>query len=219
MNYRVHYDQLINRAKVRKLTVYGEKHHIVPVCMGGINDSTNIVKLTPEEHFIAHQFLVKMYPDHAGLIHAAHMMGTTRSSNKSYGWLRRLHAAETSKESKARWENDNYRKRCLERILTINNDPSVKQQRSTALKARWSDPLTRAELLNRPSQEGRVFTDEHRKNLSAGCIGRVPANKGIKTNRPAPNRGVAASEEVRSKMRESAKLRWDKHRASKVLNG
>lgn len=65
----MHYDRLIERARIRKLEGYVEKHHILPKCIGGSNDKTNIVSLTPEEHYVAHQLLVKIYPGVQGLIY------------------------------------------------------------------------------------------------------------------------------------------------------
>lgn len=89
MDYTTHYNKLIERARSRVLEGYTEKHHIIPRCMGGSDDPSNIVELTPEEHYVAHQLLVKVYPGEAGLVYAAQMMGATRKGNKSYGWLRR----------------------------------------------------------------------------------------------------------------------------------
>lgn len=94
MDYKHHYNLLIDRAKGRLLEGYTEKHHIIPKCMGGSNYKENIVKLTPEEHFVAHQLLVKMHPGNLKLLHAAHMMTVTSKSNqkrnnKMYGWLRK----------------------------------------------------------------------------------------------------------------------------------
>ena len=63
MNYKKIYDSLIERGKNRNLNEYGEKHHIVPKCLGGSNKKENLVKLTPEEHYVAHQLLVKIYPN------------------------------------------------------------------------------------------------------------------------------------------------------------
>ena len=76
MNYQLHYDKLINRARNRKLEGYIEKHHIKPRCMGGDSSIWNIVSLTAEEHFIAHLLLVKIYPNHIGLITAVTLMIT-----------------------------------------------------------------------------------------------------------------------------------------------
>ena len=96
MNYFKHYNQLIIRCKNRVLETYTENHHIVPRCMGGGDDADNIVSLTPEEHYVAHQLLTKMYPKNAALAKAAMMMTVNRSSNKIYGWLRKRHAKAMS---------------------------------------------------------------------------------------------------------------------------
>lgn len=54
---------------------------------------SNLVVLTPEEHFVAHQLLVKMYPQNEKLIFAANMMCVKtpkqKRNNKRYAWLKR----------------------------------------------------------------------------------------------------------------------------------
>lgn len=90
MNYKKIYDTLIEKARTRELdSQYYEKHHIVPRCQGGTDEPSNLVKLTPEEHYVAHQLLAKAHPTHRGLMHAALMMCVNRPSNKLYGWIRR----------------------------------------------------------------------------------------------------------------------------------
>lgn len=89
MNYLKHYDLLIARARNRELSCYTERHHILPRCMGGKDGRENIVRLTPEEHYVAHQLLVKIYPENEGLIFAAIRQSSKSRGNKSYGWLRR----------------------------------------------------------------------------------------------------------------------------------
>jgi hypothetical protein len=70
-----------------------ERHHIVPRCIGGTDERSNLVDLTPEEHYVAHQLLVKMYPDVDSLVYAANKMTvsskTLKRNNKRYGWLKR----------------------------------------------------------------------------------------------------------------------------------
>ena len=66
MNYSAHYDRLIARARSQTLVGYHEQHHVVPKCMGGGNELANLVNLTAEEHYVAHQLLVKMYPEVKG---------------------------------------------------------------------------------------------------------------------------------------------------------
>lgn len=95
MNYQAHYEKLIGRARYRdKLFGCVEFHHVVPKCLGGSDERENIVALTPEEHFVAHQLLVKIYPKNPKLVYAALMMTTSSHlvprRNKAYGWIRRL---------------------------------------------------------------------------------------------------------------------------------
>lgn len=98
MNYKRHYDLLIERARNRVLDCYVERHHIIPRCMGGSDEKENIVALTPEEHYVAHQLLVKIYPNVKGLIYAViAMTGLGRGvprRNKLYAWVRKRQSQE-----------------------------------------------------------------------------------------------------------------------------
>ena len=93
MDYQKHYTLLIERARIRLLEGYGENHHVIPRCLGGSNKKKNIVKLTAEEHYVAHQLLVKIYPENKFLAKGALMMCTASKeqvrNNKLYGWVRR----------------------------------------------------------------------------------------------------------------------------------
>ncbi len=103
MNYIIHYNLLINRARSRILDDYTEKHHIIPKCLGGSNTKENLVSLTPEEHYVAHQLLVKIHPDNKKLLHAAMMMlacnKNQQRNNRIYGWLRRRYVIECRKRT------------------------------------------------------------------------------------------------------------------------
>lgn len=61
MNYKKIYNDIIDRSKMRDIPAHYESHHILPKCLGGPNTKSNIVKLTPREHFICHLLLTKMY--------------------------------------------------------------------------------------------------------------------------------------------------------------
>jgi hypothetical protein len=111
MNYQLHYDLLINKAQgaarvLLKSTdqnyIYYEKHHILPRCMGGSNVKSNMILLTPEEHFVAHLLLAKIHPTKSGLVCAAiRLTGKgnkyRKCNNKISGWLRRQHAINMRK--------------------------------------------------------------------------------------------------------------------------
>lgn len=95
MNYKAHYKKLIEKSKDRIYSGYTESHHILPRCLGGSNDVSNLVDLTPEEHYVAHQLLIRIYPNEPKLVYAAIIMCANRRGNKVYGWLRkRLSAAQ-----------------------------------------------------------------------------------------------------------------------------
>jgi hypothetical protein len=79
MNYQRIYDQIINRARTRKLEGYSEIHHIVPKCMGGSNEKQNLIELTAREHFICHWLLYRIHPENQGLAFAFRMISTMKS--------------------------------------------------------------------------------------------------------------------------------------------
>jgi hypothetical protein len=101
LNYSRHYFLLISRAQDRSLPpdTHTEKHHIVPVSMDGDNTKSNLVHLTPEEHFVSHQLLARMFPRDSRLKLAVAMMSTMGchstgvGTNKTYGTFRREHRA------------------------------------------------------------------------------------------------------------------------------
>lgn len=75
MDYHRIYSEFIEDRKRREsaLTGYVERHHILPRCMGGGDDISNLVRLTPEDHFFAHLVLAKAY-ESAPLWGAVRMM-------------------------------------------------------------------------------------------------------------------------------------------------
>lgn len=93
MNYERIYSEFI-ADRLTKQPVkpeYFEKHHIVPRSLGGGNEQSNLIRLTPEDHFFAHLLLAKT---HGGKMWApiAFMVGGSRkdwkptASRKSHGW-------------------------------------------------------------------------------------------------------------------------------------
>jgi hypothetical protein len=106
MNYSRIYDQLIQRGQARQAGLsksdivakmgYVERHHIIPRSMAGTNHSTNLVYLTPEEHYFAHGLLVKIHPDVIALLRALMILSGSNKrnirNNKIYGWARRRYS-------------------------------------------------------------------------------------------------------------------------------
>jgi hypothetical protein len=75
--------------------------------LGGKYTTENVAWLTPEEHYVAHQILVKLHPSDKKLIYAAYLMTIhdtdARSPNKLYGWVRRSMAQITSTRMRGEW--------------------------------------------------------------------------------------------------------------------
>jgi len=83
MNYKKIYDNLVFKAKSanrKKLKrddlnyIYYEQHHIIPKCLGGLNNKENLVLFTAKEHFVAHKLLVEIYPNNEKIFHAINLM-------------------------------------------------------------------------------------------------------------------------------------------------
>lgn len=55
------YYAIIENAQKEPREGYTEIHHIIPKCLGGNNDSENLVTLTYREHYICHCLLTKMH--------------------------------------------------------------------------------------------------------------------------------------------------------------
>lgn len=132
MNYRKHYDQLIINAiekhDQRAPLKHHERHHIVPRCFGGTDEESNIVKLTPREHFIAHLLLLNMS---SGVQKSKMAMALLRMSGVQPRHLRnarhyekarllhyKYHPAKTDKESFGNSIRDGMRNRLITDGLT-----------------------------------------------------------------------------------------------------
>jgi hypothetical protein len=187
MNYNNHYELLINRARIRKLEIYSEKHHIIPKCMGGTDNLINLVELTPEEHYLAHLLLVKIYPDNDKLIFAAHKMCQNsnghRMNNKIYGWLRRRHSDAMSRIHKGR---------------TASN------------KGIPHSGETKAKIAK--SMEGRGLSEESRKKLSLSKTGHCHSEETKEKISKALSGGTRTTptEETRRKISIAMKERFNK---------
>jgi hypothetical protein len=85
MNLELIYKKICERGQIRILdkSTYTEKHHIIPRCIGGSDDKTNLTKLTAKEHFICHKILCKLYPDNEKLRYAFWAM-CNQKVNRNY---------------------------------------------------------------------------------------------------------------------------------------
>lgn len=171
MNYRSHYDRLIARAKDRVIGGYVEVHHVVPRCMGGGNEKTNLVQLTPEEHFVAHQFLHKIYPDVPGLSFALiNMTGNPygQRNNKAYGWIRKKHAVFVSKSQKEIWQRPGHREKMKVAMDKVRARPGYGEQFSRIQKGRIKSAEEIANFVrSKTGMKYKPMSAESRENMAA----------------------------------------------------
>lgn len=134
--------------------IYTEKHHIVPVSLGGPNKESNLVCLTAREHFICHVLLTKF----------------TEGKNKQ----KMLHAF---------WMMCNAKDPNQLRDYKINSTlyAKLKQERSNALRGKQRPQEVKLKIGEKLKGKAKPpFTETHRRNLSEAQKGKIPWNKGLK---------------------------------------
>jgi hypothetical protein len=69
--------------------------------VGGTDDKNNLAALTVEEHYLAHQLLIKIYPGNHKIVKACQMMTNNGKivarNNKMHGWIRKKYYEAISK--------------------------------------------------------------------------------------------------------------------------
>lgn len=98
------YHKIISHYQTTSVEGFTESHHIVPKCMGGTDERSNLVDLPPRAHFIAHYLLTKMHPSNRKLKHAFAMMGINNQhqNRKQTGQLYELSKKARSEALKGR---------------------------------------------------------------------------------------------------------------------
>lgn len=170
---------------------YYERHHIVPRCLGGVDDEENLIDLYAREHFIAHKLLAEENPDNKKLIMAWHIMANVKNTYQQ----RYQVTPEEYEESRTAY---------IKTMIGKNNpakSEEVRKKKSEAIKGEknhnYGKPRsesTRKKISE--SHKGKVLSDDTRKKISES-----------KTGTNNPNYGKHFSEEHRKKLSEAAKAR------------
>lgn len=151
MNYKKIYDNIVNIGLSRgrsksNLDYYVERHHIIPKCMGGTDDKTNLVLLTAREHFVAHQLLLKMHPSHQGLAFAVYKFthGTQEQikNSRAYSWIKTANSKARSNLAKTLWENTPE----IERKRRMVKANLTRSKQSPEYKAEIKEKRSKAQL-------------------------------------------------------------------------
>ena len=71
MTYNEFIDNILNnRGRFNCGDEYHERHHIVPLSMGGTNKKDNLIDLYAKEHYLAHKLLAKENPNNIKILRA-----------------------------------------------------------------------------------------------------------------------------------------------------
>lgn len=162
--------------------------------MGGGDEEGNLVRLTPEEHFLAHALLVKIHPSHPRLIYALSMMCSNRDgarqNNKLYAWHRRRHAAVAQAEATGKQQSR-----------------ETRAKRSEAMKGRKQTPesVAKRAAANRGKVRSRDVVERHRAKI----IGRKlpPRSREAIEKSAAAHRGKKRTAQTRARLSEARRKR------------
>lgn len=149
MNYQRIYDEFIadRRIKEPSLTGYTEKHHVLPRSLGGDNSKENLIKLSAQDHYFAHELLAKI---HKGKMSNALWMMTNskkyKASRLMYQSIREQHVKEVSPK-------------LIKAITGRKKSQDEINKISQSLRVYFKN--------NPDAIKGRTFTDEAKRKLSA----------------------------------------------------
>jgi len=189
MTYQNIYNDIITRGTRRgldkkKLTGYYEKHHIVPKCLGGLNDKANLVLLTGREHFIVHRLLVKMHKGNKSLFFAVYQMSIDKTKNRDLGISSRTY--ELLKKQFSLGQRGKNNPACRPEIRKKMSDMRIgqvsffkgKKHTEEAKRAMSVSSSVRCKGEGN-SRYGVTLTDETKKKISDSLTGRTSALNGI----------------------------------------
>lgn len=166
MNYLWHYNQLMETRKDRILdkNSYYEKHHIVPKCMGGSDDTENLIILTAREHFIAHWLLHRIHPHNHKLSYAFYLMasGISRGNKRIQSSSISYEEAKMARRAAIIQNNKKYK------TGHVKSEETLKRI-SDSLKGKKKTEEHKNAISN--SLKGKKKTDEHRDKLSESLKG------------------------------------------------
>ena len=209
-------------------TGYVEKHHILPRCLGGLDNKENLIELYPEEHYLAHLLLCKIYPGNQKLLYAAlnmtsgSMINNGKRNNKAYGWLRRQYAESMSGDNNPNRRNPNIQKEAAKKRVGQKRTEETRARMSAAQKGRTFTEETKKKMSEAVKNRSPI-SDETRKKLSESSTGRIGPWAGktmpdkIKAKMSASRQGKTMSEETKLKMRIAAKIREENKRKQREL--
>jgi hypothetical protein len=203
MNYEKIYKLIIQKAKsenrikyshyLRKksnILPYYESHHIIPRCLGGIDDEENLVLLTAREHYVCHKLLTYIYEKHRGIALAffrmTHDKQNRKVTSRDYEYAKQLNNNTQISEETSRKLSAANRKRIvsketrqkLSKVWKGRKHTDEAKQKMRESKLGEKNPFFKKISPNRGKHY--TFTEEQIKNLSESMKGKSPGVNLIK---------------------------------------
>ena len=191
MNYKSIYEEIINNAKNRgfdrrKLNYYTERHHIIPKCLGGTNDKSNLVLLTGREHYLCHKILFKLNITNHKLgcawIMMNRILNCDNKNSKTFNKLKESFSKICSERMLKYFENPNSENELkrIEKIRTFQNEyrnrKDIKLKISDTMKNIHSkrsneERMTIGKNISKSKKEKWILkNDEYKNNYKNSCI-------------------------------------------------
>lgn len=154
-------------------------HHILPRCLGGKDNKSNLVSLTFGEHFMAHYLLCKAFPNERGL-HEAIKLFDKSSSWEYQETMEALSKIPISEETREKlkqsttnlWKDPTYREKVLKNSKGPKHTKESKEKLSQIKTEQWKDPDFRGRMKNVLDALSQPPSLETRKKMSESHKGK-----------------------------------------------
>jgi hypothetical protein len=180
MNYKNIYNQIINNAKlknrVKNGSEYYEEHHIIPKCIGGGNETENLVLLTFREHFVCHLLLVKIHHQNYKLVFALNALcQNERMTSRMYEKVRILYIKMLKNNSE--WKNKIASTMCKKIWMKKESDNKCIR----VFENEVEDFKKNGYVLGRSTFTRKSPSDETKRKISESNMGKPACKKAIET--------------------------------------
>lgn len=186
MNYQKIYLNIIKKAKSQNRIraskykrkkykidfIYYENHHIIPKCLGGTDEETNLVLLTAKEHFICHKLLTYIYKGNRKIAYAFHRMAFSQKENRKISSRDYSYAIELIKTT---FISEETRKKMKGKTPWNKGKTNVYDK---GVLENWSrKKLGNQNGLGNKSNTGKKFSEEHKDKIRKKHIGLKPSEE------------------------------------------
>ena len=160
MNYeRLYVNLLVKHGTEEKPLGYSERHHIIPLSLGGSDEDDNLVYLSARVHFIAHWLLFKIH-------------GGTKMARAFYGMC------DLARRPERKVTSQGYA--AAKKAFSINNHMKLPEHRSRAAASAKEQWATRYEEMC--NSNAAMFSDPQHPMYMKGKVGDAhPRSKAVMT--------------------------------------